>query len=256
MSNSLRSLTSGSSSSGSGVSHSHANLAILDGIKIDNYGRIYYDAGSVSNSDIVSSSSLCLFGSLSDISGYGNHPSSTQGSSPSLSLGLDNQPALYFSGLANQELGINPFLANATGCTLYAVVSADSNAVIYRLVDTYNNESWWNYNNQGYFGVFLNSRLNYPSSMPGPGAGYHLISIHARVADYEVWIDKVSKGVRSLSTSQFNVGTRFLISRADRPFKGYLSLLCVVPRWLDPNGSEHQTKLGGIKSRFPSLPFV
>jgi hypothetical protein len=237
----------GSSSSSS--NHQHSNLPLLEKIKVDSFGQLYYESGF--NPDYLKSGTiLALLGSLNDESGYGNIVIPSY-NNPIQILGLDGKPAL---GLTNStELSvpsIPSLLGGATGATLYAVYSYSTNVA--ELIRTAQNSGWWNYSGTGYFSVFRNQRLEgYPA--PIPSSGNFLISVHSRSVDYEIFINNLTKGVVG---GNWYGGDRFIIGPAGSPCVCNLSLLLVIPFWVDKNSLFHNQKLTAIKGRFPSLPFI
>lgn len=195
---------------------------------------------------------LLEFGSLQDQSGLNNHAYSLSGVLPQVVNGLNNQKVLRFSGAGNQELEVPYFLAQTTAATLYCVftVSVNSN---YTLVRTAALDDYWRFINDGngYFGTFLSARRDsYPLAMPSSGS--HLVSIHASATNYEVILDKVSKGVVS---NAYSSGNRFRIATDDKPFTGDIALILVYPSLIAKTSTIHASILSLIKANYPSLPF-
>lgn len=187
-----------------------------------------------------------------DKSGNNNNATAI-GSAPSQAVGLDNQPVLRWNGSASQELQIAQFLANTSSATLYIVCTINSTNN-YNLIRTANIDDYWRFSDSGsgYFGTFRNSRFeNYPASMPSSGS--HLISIHCGNGNYEVIVDKVSKGQVS---SVYNPGDRFRIATNDKAFIGDIGTILVYPSLISPSSPEHAQNLAALKALYPSLPFT
>lgn len=243
----------GSGASGGGSSHSHSNLPLLEKIKVDSYGNLYYDNGY--NPDHLKEGSvLALLGGLNDESGYSNLISPTSGQqNPVQAVGLDGNPILALqSNTTELSVPTLPSKLIENGATLYLVYSNFGSA-IEGLINTSNADNWWRFslNGHGYFGIFRNVRTEqYPQNMPI--TGNYLVSIHSRDSDYEVFINNQTKGVVSGS---YWAGDRFIICPQGRICNCSLALLLVVPFWVDKLSFFHQRKLQAIKGRFPSLPF-
>lgn len=247
-------VTGGSGGSG----HSHPNLNVLNGIALDNYGQLYYNTG-YSLSDLKTQSILCLLGSTADSSGYGNNAINSGPNYPTQVAGLDNQTVLNFAN-SNSQLRCSNLQANlvgSSGATIYTVFQPISSGYcICEHTATNQFDGWWQWNGdgQGYMAIFRNSRLIQAPS----GTGWQCWSIHSRSADYEVLINKVSKGVQGVNgvSGTYWQGNDFLISPNWRPFLGSLALLIVIPFWVDKASVFHAAKMAAIKGRFPSLPFT
>lgn len=240
---------------GSTNSHTHLNLELLQKIKVDSFGQLYYESGF--NPDALKAGTiLALLGSLNDESGYQNVVTPTPGQqNPVQVLGLDGRSAL--SLVTNQtELSvpnISTILAGSTGATLYCVYYNSIPGSVQSLIATSNVDNWWRWSDgNGYISVFRNTRLEvYPPNMPL--TGNFLVSIHSRSSDYELFVNNSTKGV--VGGNWFG-GDRFLICPLGKYCTCNLLLLLVVPFWVDKNSLFHQQKLTAIKGRFPSLPFT
>lgn len=240
---------------GSASSHQHLNLEVLQRIKVDSFGQLYYESNFDPDA-LKAGTILALIGSLNDESGYSNVITPTSGQSNPVQVpGLDGRPTL--SLVTNStELSISNIpllLANSTGATLYAVYSNTNSNGVQELLRTANNDPWWRYSDSnGYFGVFRNTRAeSYPQAMPL--TGNFLVSIHSRNGDYEIFINHQTRGV--IGGSWFK-GDRFIICPSGKWCTCNLSLLLIVPFWVDKNSLFHQQKVTAIKGRFPSLPFT
>lgn len=245
---------------GGGSGHTHSNLSILNSIAVDSFGQLYYNSG-YSLTDLKTDSILCLRGSTSDSSGYGNNAVNTGAGYPIQIVGLDNQPVLNFSS-TNSQLrcqNLQSNLAGSSGATIYAVFQPQTNSfTICEHTATNQYDSWWRYvDGNGYVGTFRNSRIDlYPLNV---GLSWQCWSMHSRNTDYEVIINKQSQGVKVSGSSgvvgNYWQGNDFLISPNWRSFLGSLALLLVIPYWVDKAGIFHQKKMEAIKGLFPSLPF-
>jgi hypothetical protein len=199
--------------------------------------------------------SLWIEGSLVDKSSNNRTISPVGTLSPSIAVGLDNKNVLRWSGAGNQELQVTPFLTGTTGATVYVVYTVNSPTVNYNLIRTSNVDDYWRFSGDthGYIGTFRNNRGNqYPLSMPNTGS--HLISIHATGTNYEVILDKVSKGMDIGTT--YTPGDRFRIVTNDKAFAGDVSLILVYPTFIDKASTNHNSILQTIKNNYPSLPFT
>lgn len=191
---------------------------------------------------------LWLEGTLLDLSGNGNHAIAL-GNAPTETTGIDGANVLQWNGSGTQELTIPYFLGGSDSATLYCVYTANSEDN-YNLARTKSMDDYWRFvNGSGYFGTFLNNRINnYPASIPANGN--HLVSIHASASEYEVILDNQSQGIRNQSYSS---GDRFVIGSNDKKFKGQLAFMLVYPFEIDPASAEHQANLSVISYKYPSL---
>lgn len=250
----------GGSNPSSGSNHTHNNKTLLDAIAVDSFGQLYYNSGYSLN-DLKTQSILCLLGSTTDTSGYGNNAANTGANYPTQIVGLDNQLVLNFAN-HNSQLrcpNLQTNLAGSTGATIYAVFQPTANQAGSLCEHTANNQfgGWWKYDNNGYCAIFRNNRIEqYPANV---GAVWQCWSIHSRSADYEILINKASKGVQVPGVNGVSgtywQGNDFYISPNWNSFFGNLALLIVIPFWVDKASAFHTAKMAAIKGRFPSLPF-
>jgi hypothetical protein len=191
-------------------------------------------------------------GSLVDKSGNNNNATPLGANSPTIVTSTSGKQALKWDGSGTQEIQIAPFLANASGATVYCVFTAsDAN---YNLLRTANLDDYWRFvSGAGYFGAFKNSRFEgYPATMPSSGS--HLVSIHAQDSHYEILVDNVSKGIQTGNT--FLPGDRFRIGTNDKIFSGDISLMLVYPSFIDKSSTIHLDCVNAIKTNYSTLPFT
>ena len=248
---------------GAGSGHTHTNKTILDSIAVDAFGQLYYNTG-YSMTDLKSQSVLCLLGSTTDASGYGNNAVNSGSAYPTQVTGLDGQPALNFAS-TNSQLrcqNLQSSLTGSTGATIYTVFRPqNSEFSLCEHTATNQFDSWWRWSgsSRGYIGLFRNIRVDhYPFSVSV--GNWQCWSIHSRASDYEVIINKASQGVQVAGingvSGTYWQGNDFFVSPNWRSFLGDLALLIVIPYWVDKAGTFHQAKMAAIKGRFLSLPFT
>jgi hypothetical protein len=242
--------------SGSTNNHQHSNFPLLEKIKVDSFGQLYYESNFDPDA-LKAGTILALLGSLNDESGYSNVVTPLAGqSNPTQILGLDNRPALALINHQTQlsVSNIPSLLAGSAGATLYIVYSVSVLNGCENLIATNAADNWWRWgqDGNGYISVFRSTRLEmYPPNMPA--SGNFFVSIHSRSSDYELILNGETKGV--VGGNWFG-GDRFQICPPGKGCTCNLSLLLVVPFWVDKNSLFHKQKLTAIKGRFPSLPFT
>lgn len=147
-----------------------------------------------------------------DQSGNSNHV--TEGTNPPVlktgANGINGYAVMRFDG-TNDLLSKSSWSTSGSSWTLFVVWKSSDTS--YCIIETQAVDSWWRFsgNGDGYFAVFLSTRLeNTPSAMPSSGTHY-LVARATSGGTYEVYLDGASKATTSSFT--FASPTRIEVGR-------------------------------------------